>query len=197
MCALSCWCCIGGFERCCPARSCTCLVLLCWVVGNAGGVEDYCQAAAAALAPAGRFVVCCGLQGQPFKGQRAQRAAAAANLVITRQVTVVTKEGKPPLFAVYVMQAAADVLSSAGHLQEIQQLLWQQGKQAQEQPHTQGNNGHALEAPVSVNAQVLSGQLWGSEEVFVVRSADGSHTAAWHEAREALGLPPLAESYCS
>jgi tRNA1(Val) A37 N6-methylase TrmN6 len=75
-------------------------MLLC----RAGGIEEYCRAAAAALAPGGRFVVCCGLQGQPFRGQRVQRAAAAAGLAIVRQVTVVTREGKPPLFAVYVMQ---------------------------------------------------------------------------------------------
>lgn len=54
-----------------------------------GGIESYCAAAAAALAPSGRFVVCAGLNGQPavFKGRRAALAAAAAGLVIVRQVT--------------------------------------------------------------------------------------------------------------
>lgn len=149
-----------------------------------GGIEDYCQAAAPKLAPGGHFVVCCGLQGQPFKGRRAQLAAASAGLVITRQVTVVTREGKPPLFAVYVMQAAADVLAHAAFA-------------AAEQEH--GSSSDARRSTLgdaeqqSLAAQVAGGQLAGSEEVFVVRHADGRHTAAWHAAREAMGLPPLNE----
>jgi len=128
-------------------------------------------------------VVCCGLQGQPFKGQRAQRAAAAAGLVITRQVTVITKDGKPPLFAVYVMQWAADVLNQAEH--------WQQRQQEEEGSGASG--GGFREAADVLRAQVASGLLDGAEEAFVVRDAAGCHTAAWHAAREAMGLPPLVE----
>jgi hypothetical protein len=136
------------------------------------------------LAPGGHFVVCCGLQGQPFKGQRAQRAAAAAGLVITRQVTVVTREGKPPLFAVYVMQHAADVLAAGDS--------WlQQQEQQKEEIATSGDNSSSSGSIVAV--QVAAGQLAGSIESFVVRHADGKHTSAWHAAREAMGLPPLLE----
>jgi SAM-dependent methyltransferase len=41
-----------------------------------GGIEAYCAAAAEALAPGGRFVVCAGVQGQP--AGRSRRAAEAA-----------------------------------------------------------------------------------------------------------------------
>lgn len=156
-----------------------------------GGIEDYCQAAAAVLAPGGHFVVCCGLQGQPFKGSRAQRAAAAAGLVITRQVTVVTREGKPPLFAVYVMQAAADVLLAAAALSA------EAGRRQQQQhggmSSSINTDSSSSSSNNSLQAQVSAGQLSGVEEVFVVRCAEGRHTPAWHAAREAMGLPPLTE----
>lgn len=140
------------------------------------------------LAAGGHFVVCCGLQGQPFKGQRAQRAAAAAGLVIVRQVTIVTKEGKPPLFAVYVMQAAGDVLAG-GQQQQKQQL--EAGAVSYACSDGKGTNNSS--SGCALEAQVSAGQLDGCEELFVVRAADGKHTAAWHEARGVMGLPPLRD----
>jgi tRNA1Val (adenine37-N6)-methyltransferase len=65
-----------------------------------GGLEDYCLAAARALARGGAFVVCSGAQDP---AGRAQRAAEAAGLAIYRSVEVIPKEGKDPLFYVHVM----------------------------------------------------------------------------------------------
>jgi hypothetical protein len=149
------------------------------------------------LAPGGHFVVCCGLQGQPFKGRRVQRAAAAANLVITRQVTVVTKEGKPPLFGVYVMKHCGDVMANAKAW--VQQQQQQQGQvvgsssSSSSSGSSGSSNSSSSSSSSSLAAQVANGQLNGSEEVFVVRDASGQHTAAWHAAREAMGLPPLQQ----
>jgi hypothetical protein len=145
-----------------------------------GGIEDYCSAAAAALAPGGVFVVCGGIQGQParFKGRRAQLAAAAAGLVIVRQVTIVTREGKPPLFAVYVMRKADEVL------QEKQYWMQLERSSAVQSPS-------GVQDVQSFEQQVAAGQLEGCEQLFLVQHADGSHSEAWHEARAAMGLPPL------
>ena len=153
----------------------------------AGGIEDYCQAAAAVLDRGGCFVACMGLQGQLFKGRRAQLAAVSAGLVITRQVTVVTREGKPPLFGVYVMQHAGDVLQhDDGRQASVAAAAGADGTSSGDS--SSGSSSESLLA-----AQVAAGQLLGSEETFLVRHADGRHTAAWHAAREAMGLPPLRE----
>jgi predicted metal-dependent hydrolase len=127
------------------------------------------------------FVVCGGIQGQParFKGRRAQLAAAAAGLVIVRQVTVVTREGKPPLFAVYVMRKADEVL------QEQQQWMQQQQSWMREQQQVRDVQQSPFEH------QVAAGQLEMCEELFLVQHADGRHSKAWHDARAAMGLPPL------
>ena len=60
-----------------------------------GGIEDYCAAAARALAPSGRFVVC------HSDRARVERAAEAAGLALGRARDVVPRRGKAPLFAVY------------------------------------------------------------------------------------------------
>ena len=60
-----------------------------------GGIEDYCTAAARALAPSGRFVVC------HSDRARVERAAATAGLSLGRARDVVPRRGKAPLFAVY------------------------------------------------------------------------------------------------
>ena len=68
-----------------------------------GGIEAYCEAASHALAPSphARFVVCEGwLQGNRA---RVTGAAAACGLHILERLDVVGREGKAPLFAVYVM----------------------------------------------------------------------------------------------
>jgi tRNA1(Val) A37 N6-methylase TrmN6 len=65
-----------------------------------GGVEAYCAAAARALAPAGRFVLCAA-HGQ---GERIAAAARAEGLAIERIVDVVPRTGKPPLLVLHVMR---------------------------------------------------------------------------------------------
>jgi tRNA1(Val) A37 N6-methylase TrmN6 len=69
-----------------------------------GGVEDYCAAAARALAPNGRFAMC----AAAFQASRVARAAAAAELVIEEAVRVVPRAGKDVLFDVTVMRRAGE-----------------------------------------------------------------------------------------
>ncbi len=64
-----------------------------------GGIEDYCLAAAALLAPRASFVAC----AAGFQRTRVERAAAAAALTLTAWQDVYPKPGKPPLFAVFSM----------------------------------------------------------------------------------------------
>jgi tRNA1(Val) A37 N6-methylase TrmN6 len=66
-----------------------------------GGVEDYCATATRLLAPGGRFVVC----AAAFQHERVIAGARNASLTVEAQVRVVPREGKDPLFAVYVMSA--------------------------------------------------------------------------------------------
>lgn len=73
-----------------------------------GGIEDYALAAARLLSPDGLFVACSGA----FPKDRALAAGHAAGLTCTRRVSVIGKEGKPPLFVVTVMRRA-DSLSVA------------------------------------------------------------------------------------
>lgn len=65
-----------------------------------GGIEDYCLAAAKALEPEGRLVVCEGA-GQE---ERVIRAAQDARLSILETLSVIPKEGKGALFSVYCMK---------------------------------------------------------------------------------------------
>jgi tRNA1(Val) A37 N6-methylase TrmN6 len=69
-----------------------------------GGVEDYCAAAARLLAPRGRFVLCAAAS----QHERVVRGAAGASLGVAERVEVVPREGKQPLFAVYVCRRAGD-----------------------------------------------------------------------------------------
>lgn len=62
-----------------------------------GGVEAYCAAAAALLAPAGVFALCL-----PDEA-RVARAAAAHGLVVVRQRAVIPRAGKPPLFSLFTL----------------------------------------------------------------------------------------------
>lgn len=129
--------------------------------------------------------MCGGQQGQPgrFKGRRAQQAAAAAGLVITRQVTVVTKEGKPPLFAVYVMKRAEAVLLEQ---QRQQHHLHNAGS-----PSCRNGSSSSSGSGNAWDQVLAAGQLPDCEELFTVQHANGQHSQAWHEARAAMGLPPL------
>jgi len=64
-----------------------------------GGIEAYCAAAAATLAPEGVFVVC-----ENFANHdRALQAARDASLQVISIQRVIGKEGKLPLFCVYTM----------------------------------------------------------------------------------------------
>ena len=69
-----------------------------------GGIEAYCAAAARALAPRGRFVVC---ESTP-QAARVHDAAAAGGLAIAARRDVVPRAGKAPLFTVWTMRAAAE-----------------------------------------------------------------------------------------
>jgi tRNA1(Val) A37 N6-methylase TrmN6 len=66
-----------------------------------GGVEEYCKAAAHCMAPNGTFVVCEG--GLAMNEDRVKNGARDAGLRIVRRLPVVGGQGKPVLFAVYVM----------------------------------------------------------------------------------------------
>jgi tRNA1(Val) A37 N6-methylase TrmN6 len=66
-----------------------------------GGVEEYCKAASHCLAPGGIFVVCEG--GLAMNEKRVKKGAQDAGLHILRRLPVVGGQGKPVLFAVYVM----------------------------------------------------------------------------------------------
>lgn len=67
-----------------------------------GGIEDYCATAARLLAPAGRFVVC-------HSGvSRTLEAGAAAGLVTLRHRAIIPREGRAPLFSIFVMARADD-----------------------------------------------------------------------------------------
>jgi tRNA1(Val) A37 N6-methylase TrmN6 len=68
-----------------------------------GGVEDYCAAAARALAPGGAFVMCAG----GGEDERARRGAAAAGFAIRACLDVIPREGKPVLFRVYTLEREA------------------------------------------------------------------------------------------
>ena len=72
-----------------------------WHFEHRGGLEDYCRAAAALLAPGAAFVVCAGAVQQA----RVARAAVDAGLRIARRRDVVPRAGKGALFGVYVMRA--------------------------------------------------------------------------------------------
>jgi len=69
-----------------------------------GGIEDYSAAAARALAPEGRFVLCAAY-GQ---SERIEAAAAEHGLCILRRVDVVPRAGKTPLLVLHVLRRLAD-----------------------------------------------------------------------------------------
>jgi len=68
-----------------------------------GGIEGYCAAAAPRLrSPASRFIVC---EGNLDENHPRVLASAAANeLTIVTQISILGRDDKPPLFAVYVMK---------------------------------------------------------------------------------------------
>jgi tRNA1(Val) A37 N6-methylase TrmN6 len=79
-------------------------------------VEDYCAAAARALAPDGRFVVCASALAE----ERARESACAAGLAVLARLHVVPRAGKAPLVAVLTMARAPEAVVSwprdAAHL---------------------------------------------------------------------------------
>jgi tRNA1Val (adenine37-N6)-methyltransferase len=64
-----------------------------------GGIEAYAESAARLLSRGGVFVACSGTWPQ----DRAIKAGESAGLACTRRVSVIGKEGKPPLFVVTAM----------------------------------------------------------------------------------------------
>jgi len=63
-----------------------------------GGADDYVAAAAASLAPGGRFVLC----GGALQAARVAAAVTAAGLAIHERVELVPRAGKDPLLALHV-----------------------------------------------------------------------------------------------
>jgi tRNA1Val (adenine37-N6)-methyltransferase len=66
-----------------------------------GGVEAYCQAAAARLAPGAPFVACEAWNQR----SRVEPAATAAGLGLVRWQEIVPREGKEPLLCIFAMRA--------------------------------------------------------------------------------------------
>ncbi len=64
-----------------------------------GGVADYCSAAARALAPRGRFVIC----AATGETERVREGAENASLEVLARLDVVPREGKAPLVSVFTM----------------------------------------------------------------------------------------------
>ena len=73
-----------------------------------GGVEDYCRAAAPRLATGGRFVLC--MPGPP--DGRVGQGAERSGLRVACHRPVVPREGKAPLFGLWTLRRAADVLAT-------------------------------------------------------------------------------------
>lgn len=67
-----------------------------------GGIEAYCEAAARALRPGGRFAVCEG--ANPY--ERTFEAARRTGLRITDWCEVIPRQGKPALFGLFAMELA-------------------------------------------------------------------------------------------
>jgi tRNA1Val (adenine37-N6)-methyltransferase len=65
-----------------------------------GGIEDYCRAAAAKLAPGAPFVAC---EAWRQRG-RVEAAAEAAGLRLVRWQEIVPREGKQPLLCIFAMR---------------------------------------------------------------------------------------------
>jgi tRNA1(Val) A37 N6-methylase TrmN6 len=74
-----------------------------------GGIEAYCEAAAASMAGTGRFVTCMAAA----QDERTRTAARRAGLIVERRLQVVPRAGKAPLFAVYVMAGASPLRTSS------------------------------------------------------------------------------------
>lgn len=65
-----------------------------------GGVEDYCRAAAGVLADHGLFTVV----HDSRQRDRVEAAGTAAGLGIVKEVAVIPREGKDPLFSLFAMR---------------------------------------------------------------------------------------------
>ncbi len=73
-----------------------------------GGIEGYCESAARALAPRGRFVVC---HSDPA---RVVVSAQAAQLTILERRDVIPREARTPLFSLFAMAHADEVATGDG-----------------------------------------------------------------------------------
>ena len=73
-----------------------------------GTIADYCQTAAAHIAPGGVFA--CVFPVTPAEqAERVRAAAEAAGLSIVRQRPIVLREGEPPLIGVFLMMRGEDL----------------------------------------------------------------------------------------
>jgi tRNA1Val (adenine37-N6)-methyltransferase len=77
-----------------------------------GGAEDYCAAAARALAPGGVFVMCAASGEAP----RVREGASAAGLDVAKIREIVPREGKPPLITVFTLRHGARTSPAATQL---------------------------------------------------------------------------------
>jgi tRNA1Val (adenine37-N6)-methyltransferase len=68
-----------------------------------GGIEDYLVAAATLCNPEGKTVLCCDTRARP----RVLAESARQGLMLTREVAVIPKLGKPPLFSIWVLHTVA------------------------------------------------------------------------------------------
>lgn len=92
-----------------------------------GGVEDYCHAAARALAPGGRFVV-----AQASKDQdRIDAGAESAGLFVLERLDVVPKEGRSPLFSCWTLCHPEDADRSQMTIAEPLVVRWADGTRSE------------------------------------------------------------------
>lgn len=79
---------VSSREQCGPCR-----------FETRGGIEDYCKGAARLLAPEGRFAVCQAARD----GTRVEAAAAGAALAVLSRKDVTPREGRAPLFTLWLL----------------------------------------------------------------------------------------------
>jgi tRNA1Val (adenine37-N6)-methyltransferase len=74
-----------------------------------GGVDDYVEAGARVLSPAGTLVLCGDARTEP----RVQSACTTTGLFVVERVDIVAKAGKPPLFCVWVLERTESALGTS------------------------------------------------------------------------------------
>jgi tRNA1(Val) A37 N6-methylase TrmN6 len=135
-----------------------------------GGVEAYCEAASHCVAPGGAFVVC--ETANHAAHPRVRAAAAASGFVPVRRFDVAPKQGKPPLFAVWVLVKASDAdMGTAKHLESFMPA-WDAV-------------GVAEASPAEAAGQLSSEHV----ELITVRALDGQRTDQYKRLLATLEKP--------